>query len=324
MDYGEIITRAWNITWKNKFLWVLGFLVALTSTGNSRSSFDRSFDETDAANFFSDPQMVATISALVFALICVFMVIGLIFWLLSMVARGGLIDGVNRIDDGEKVTLGETFSAGISAIWRMIGVYFIAYLPMMLFGLIIAGIVFVTVGSAFAVEAMSQGPEEMMDVIAGSMGLLWMCLCVLICIMIPVGIVLTFITEFASRGTVILQLGIMDSLRHGWNVFKDNLGAVILLWILMGIITFIVSIALGIVMIVPSLIIFAPVIATLVSEGTMSGLNIAWSIAGGLCLGIFGALFMSVIQTWMSAVWTLAYKEFTGKDPEKLPVEKLA
>jgi hypothetical protein len=73
-----------------------------------------------------------------------------------------------------------------------------------------------------------------------------------------------------------------------------------------------------------SLIVFAPMITSAFVDGSMGGLSMAWSIAGGLCLGIFGALFMSVIQTWMSAIWTLAYKEFTGKSPDLVPVEKLA
>lgn len=321
MDYGELITRAWNITWKNKFLWVLGFLTALTSAGSNSNSFQYTFDESD---FMNNPQMAAQMGALAIGLVCVFMIIGLVLWLLSIAARGGLIDGVNRIDDGESVTLGEAFSAGTNAIWRLIGVYILAYLPMIILSMIIVGIVAMTVGSAFAMGAMSQNPEEIMNLIIGSMGMLWLCVCMLICIMIPVGIVLTFIAEFAARGTVIQKLGITDSLSHGWNIFKDNLGAVLLIWLLMFVIGIIVSIALGIVMVPLSLVIFAPMITSMFMDGSMGGLSMTWSIMGGLCLGIFGALFMSVIQAWMSAIWTLAYKEFTGKAPEKLPVEQLA
>ncbi len=134
MDYGEIITRAWNITWNNKFLWVLGFLAALTSIGSNSNTFQNSYNESDFAN----PQMAAQMGALIFGLMCVFMIIGIVLWLLSVAARGGLIDGVNRIDDGETVTLGEAFSAGTSAIWRLIGVYFLAYLPIIIVGIVIA------------------------------------------------------------------------------------------------------------------------------------------------------------------------------------------
>lgn len=321
MDYGEIITRAWNITWKNKFLWVLGFLAALTSASSNNNSFRYSMNESD---FMNDPQTAAQMGALAMGLMCVFMIIGFILWLLSVAARGGLIQGVNRVDDGEKVTLGEAFSAGTSAIWRLIGVYLLAYLPMIIFGVVVAGVMVMAIGSTVAVGAMAQDPSEIMNIVAGSMGMLWMCMCVLICVMIPVGIVLTFIAEFAARGTVIQELGIIESLSHGWNIFKNNLGAVILLWLLMLVIGIIVSIALGMVMVPLAFVIFAPMMTSFMNDGAMSGLNMAWSIMGGLCLGIFGALLMSVIQTWMSAIWTLAYKEFTGKDPKHLPVEKVA
>ena len=320
MDYGELITRAWHITWNNKFLWVLGFLTALTSVGSNSNSWQYTFDESD---FMNNPELAAQMGALAFGLVCVFMIIGLILWLLSIAARGGLIDGVNRIDDGESITLGEAFSAGTSAIWRLLGVYFLAYLPLLILSMVIIGIVITTVGSAIAMGTMAQNPEEMMGLVMGSMGLLWLCLCMLICLMIPVGIILTFIAEFGARGAVIRKLGVTDSLSHGWRIFKDNLGAVLIIWLLMFVIGIIVSVALGIVMVPLSLIVFAPMITSAFVDGSMGGVGMAWAIAGGLCLGIFGALFMSVIQTWMSAIWTLAYKEFTGKSPDLIPAEKL-
>lgn len=321
MDYGELITRAWTITWNNKYLWVLGFLAALTSVGSNGNSINNSFDES---NFVNDPQMAAQIGALVIGLMCVFMIIGFILWLLSVAARGGLIDGVNRIDDGEKVTLGEAFSAGTSSIWRLIGVYLLAYLPMIIVGVVIAVLAFMTIGGAIAMDTLIQNPDEAAGAIIGSMGLLGLCMCLAICALIPLGIVLFFIAEFAARATVIQKMGITDSLSQGWEIFKENLGPIIILWLIMFVIGIGVSFALGIVMLPLSLIVFAPVFASLFRDGTMGGMNIAWTIGGSLCLGIFGALLMSVVQTWTSALWTLAYKEFTGKAPEHLPVEKVA
>ena len=320
MDYGEIITRAWNITWNNKFLWVLGFLAALTSIGSNSNSIQNSYNESDFAN----PQMAAQMGALIFGLMCVFMIIGIVLWLLSVAARGGLIDGVNRIDDGETVTLGEAFSAGTSAIWRLIGVYFLAYLPLMIAGILMAILAFMTIGGAVAMETLIQNPDEAAGAIAGSMGLLGLCMCLFICIIIPISIVLSFIAEFAARATVIQKMRITESLSQGWTIFKANLGPIILLALILFVIGIGVSFALGIVMVPLSLIVFAPMITSLFRDGTMGGMSIGWTIGGSLCLGIVGAAFMSVVQTWTSAIWTLAYKEFTSKDPEKLPVEKLA
>ena len=76
MDYGEIITRAWTITWNNKFLWILGFLVALTSAGSNGNSFQSTFDNSDFAN---NPELVTQLGAMAAGLACVGLIIGLVF-----------------------------------------------------------------------------------------------------------------------------------------------------------------------------------------------------------------------------------------------------
>lgn len=321
MDYGEIITRAWTITWNNKFLWVLGFLAALTSAGSNGNSIQNTFDGSDFAN---NPQLAAQLGAMALGLSCVALIVGLIFWLLSIVARGGLIDGVNRIDDGENVTLGEAFSAGTRAIWRLLGVYILAFLPLIIMGFVLAVLLVMTIGGAVALETMMQNPDEAAAAIAGSFGLLGICMCLLICAMIPLGFVITLVAEFAARGAVIQQKGVIESLSHGWNVLKDNLGPVILIWLILFVIGIAVAFALGIVMLPLALVISAPMITSAINGGLPSGGSIAWMGVGSICLGIFGAALMSIVQTWTSAIWTLAYKAFTGKAPETLPVEKLA
>jgi hypothetical protein len=45
MDYGYVLRRAWEITWRWKVLWIFGFLAGLaraTSGGNPSYSFDSS------------------------------------------------------------------------------------------------------------------------------------------------------------------------------------------------------------------------------------------------------------------------------------------
>lgn len=37
INYSAILSRAWNITWKYKILWIFGFLAALGSGGGIRS-----------------------------------------------------------------------------------------------------------------------------------------------------------------------------------------------------------------------------------------------------------------------------------------------
>jgi hypothetical protein len=35
MDYGKLLRRSWEILWEHKFLFLLGVLVALSSSGSS-------------------------------------------------------------------------------------------------------------------------------------------------------------------------------------------------------------------------------------------------------------------------------------------------
>lgn len=308
MDYGGIITRAWRITWNNKYLWVLGFLAALTSATSNGNSFNYSFDESN----MTDPTQIAPMGAMVMGLVCIFMLIGLALWFLSVAARGGLVDGANRLDDGEKVTLGEAFGAGTGAIWRLIGIYIVAYLPLLLIGLVIGIITAVVIGGSVAMSSIAQNPEELL---AGGIGLYGICLCLLVCTLIPLSFILYYVAEFGVRATIIHKMRVSESVRYGWQLFRANLGPIILLSLLLFVVSLVVGVALGAVMLPLSLVVFAPAIVSVVSDGSMGMGSIAWTIGGGICLGIVGALLMSVYQTWASTVWTLAYKEFTAKKP---------
>ncbi|MCB8986192.1 MAG: hypothetical protein H6661_00350 [Ardenticatenaceae bacterium] len=320
MDYGQVISDAWRITWNNKYLWVLGFLAALTSVGSNGNSFNYSFNEGDFAN----PAQAARIGGLVLGLVCLFMIIGLVLLLVSVAARGGLIEAVNRLDDGEKLTLGEAFSAGTKSMWRLIGVYLVTFLPLIIIGIVVAIIAVAAFGGTVAMSSL-ENPNSLL---AGGLGIFGLCMCLLACALIPISIVLTFVAELGARATVINRMRITESISRGWQIFRANMGPVIILAILLFVIGIIVSVVMAMILLPLSLIVFGPALVSIIAnEGTLGSvgpLNMAWMIGGGLCLGVIGAALMSVYQTWMSAVWTLAYKALTGKGPEVVPAAKVA
>ncbi len=318
MDYGQVISDAWRITWNNKFLWVLGFLAALTSGVSSGNSSRYSMGEGDFAN---NPEMAMRMGALALGLVCVFGIIGIILALISVAARGGLIDAVNRIDDGEQLTLGEAFSAGTKSMWRLIGVYLLTFLPLIIVGIVVGIIAVVAFGGTVAMSTL-ENPNSLL---AGGLGFFGLCMCLLACALIPVSIVLTFVAELGARATVINKMRITESISHGWQTFRANMGPVIILAVLLLIIGIMVGVVMAMIMLPLSLVVFGPAIISLIAnEGSVGSLNIAWMIGGGLCLGILGAALMSVYQTWISAVWTLAYKALSGKGPEAIPAAKVA
>jgi len=322
MDYGQVISDAWRITWNNKYLWVLGFLAALTSGISSGNSSRYSMNEGDFAN---NPEMAMRMGAIALGLVCVLGILGIILWLVSIAARAGLVDAVNRLDDGEKLTLREAFANGRAAMWRLLGVYLLTYLPIIVVGSVAAIVAIAATGGAIAMSSAAQNPEELFTGgLIGGFGILALCLCLLMCALIPVSFVLYYVAEFGVRGTIIHKMRVSESIRHGWQVFRTNLGPVILLSLLLFVVGMVVSFALAAIMLPMALVFFGPaVISGISNNGDLGSLSIAWMIAGGLFLSILGAALMSVYQTWISAVWTLACKELTGKSPEAIPAAKV-
>lgn len=306
MDYGKLVSDSWRITWNNKFLWVLGFLAALTSvssSGNSGRTVSERFESGDIS-----PEMVTAVGGAMFLLLCVGFAIGIILMLVSLAANGGLISAVARLDDGEKVTLGEAFGAGTQAIFRLFGVSFLLWLPFVLLIILATVIGIVGAGGVAAASDLANN----LDGLVAALGIAIVCLVALCCSLIPLGIVVSVIHEFALRGVMLRGLGVIDSIRHGWQIIRVNLGEVIVLMLILFGVGLAYGILVGVIMLPLGLLFFVPVVV-MASSGSMPDMgSVVLLIGGGLCLGILGAVLNSVIVTWRSAAITLAYRQFTA------------
>jgi hypothetical protein len=288
MDYGQILRRAWDIIWEHKFLILLGVLVALTNGGNTPSS-GASFggsgsggDMEPPRDFEGFPEMpdfrdfgippVAGLFAVL--LIAVAVVVGLAFWVVSTLARGGLIAGVDTITAGATTSFGQAFGAGWQKGWRLLGIGIVPAIPGLIIfvvGLLMAGVA-MGVTEIFGRGGMMMGPN--IALFAG-----------LACIIVPIALILGLLRTFANRACMIEDLGVFASYKRGWEVLTGNLGeAVVLFLIQIGI-----GIAIGLLMILPGLL--------------MALCCILWP----LLLAIRGA-----ISAYFSTVWTLAWKSWTS------------
>ena len=54
MDYGKVLSRAWEITWRWKVLWILGFLASLASGGGGGGGPSSSFSGGDIERWTQD------------------------------------------------------------------------------------------------------------------------------------------------------------------------------------------------------------------------------------------------------------------------------
>ena len=113
---------------------------------------------------------------------------------------------------------------------------------------------------------------------------------------------------------MIENLGIIDGLRRGWTVFKQNVGPVLLIWLILVVI----SLVAGIVIALPVLIVVLPAAIVFASSFAGSGANPNLSftplIIAGLCLVAYSPFLLvlsGILTAYIQSVWTLTYLRLT-------------
>jgi hypothetical protein len=300
MDYGKILGRAWEITWRWKILWILGFLAALgNGSGASSSSSSYSGDSGEWSRTFYDG-IPPEVAGIILALLCLGLFIAIAIWVVSIIARGGLIAGVHQVEEEESTSFGEAWRAGASRFWTLFGVSFLAALPMILLAIVGLVVLMVTVLGGVAV---SDTPEAIAGVVLPAI----LCGGVLCCGAVILSIILAQIRIYAERAAVLEGLGWIDAFKRGWEVLKDNLGPTVVFWIIF----FVIGLAL--VAVIGGIVVamFIPFLAVMFN--TDPGAWMAVPICcGGLLAIIVGAVVGAIVETFTSATWTLAYREMIG------------
>lgn len=314
MDYGKVLGRAWEITWRWKVLWILGFLASLGSGGgggggsNAYTGNGGDFNIDKWTQGITPGEFLPAVSGIIgiiIAVVCVLFIIFIALWVVSVIARGGLIAGVQQVEDEGSTTFRTAWVAGRKKFWTLFGLGILAAIPMII--LIFAGIILLGLGIAAAVGAMDISETAG---IAGIVMISLLCGGFLCCGMIILGIVLEQIRVYGERAAILEDLGWINAFKRGWQVLKENLGPTIIFWLIflaIGIVIFVISFAIIAALAAPFLLLLLPS----VDPGT-------WLIVpacfAGLVMVIVFALIKSVVTTFSSATWTLAYREMTGKE----------
>ncbi|MCA9969121.1 MAG: hypothetical protein KC425_02845 [Anaerolineales bacterium] len=313
MDFGNLFSRAWQIVWRNKFLFVLGFLASLGSNGGSNSSSIRG----DASSFDVPPgtmdtaeQFFAQYGGLLLAGACVLMMLGIVLWLLRLTAQGGLISAADRIDRGEQVSFGEAFAAGASKLGRLIGVNLLMYGPFLLLGLLAFGVFGLTVGTAVLQELSGGSAAE--EILTAFLGF-FACFGLLACLLVPLWLLVSLIYPFAQRGVVLGERGVVDAIRHGWQIVRANAGDVLILAVIFVILGIVVGFAAFIIILPLGLLLFVPAIVGLASGGSIGVGEVVYLLGSGICVGLLAAAVNSILVAFRSTAVTLAYREFLAR-----------
>jgi hypothetical protein len=302
-NFGEVLSRAWQIVWKHKILWIFGIFAGCSRSGGGASSggggggtgvepgtqqpfsqLERLFEQI--GQWISDnPWVIAVFVLLILALLVLAIFLGTI-------GRIGLIKGTYQAEQGaERLIFGELFSESMPYFWRVFGLslligllFLLIFLPLIFFGIITAGIGFI-------------------------------CIIPLLCLLIPMSWAVMVVIEQANAAIVLEDLGIGDGLRRGWEVVRSNIGTMIL----MALILFIGAAVVGIVLAIPLIITVVPLAIGMAAGADRPALWI-WII--GACCAVYLPILLilnGILTAYIQSAWALTYMRL-AKPQDNAPV----
>ena len=317
MKYGDIIKRAWSITWRYKALWVLGLFAGVSGCQGNVGSPGGSGGGNGEWSEFSDwgtggmpgmPDLERYIPIVLVGALILFAV-WLVWVLLGVGARAGLIHAVNEIEQGRTVRLRDAWSAGFHHFWPVLGLAVLLALPMVVVGgAMLLAIVVPLVGS------LAAGRDPGLELIAP------MCGGVLI------GVLLLSVATFflgilhlmAMRYIVLGNRGVFDSLRAAWAALRNRFKEHLLIWLINWGLNVAASIAISIPIVVVWVVAILP--------GILSARDGNWgALAGTIAVAVIITMILSLLYTaiwgvFTSALWTVFFRKLTGMEPLAEPV----
>ncbi|MGD8621864.1 MAG: hypothetical protein PVH60_07930 [Anaerolineales bacterium] len=302
MDFGGILTRAWEITWKHKGLWVLGILAGCASGGGGGggrggSSMNYSFtsDEFPELQRTFEALPEGTWIAIALGLICLGLFLVLLFWALGALGQSGLIASFKTAEEGGDVTLSSAFQGGAQFFWKILIIQVIVGVATLI---LIGGLLLFGIGGT---------------VLTFGLGLL--CLLPLICLLIPLAIVIGVYTTFTKVALIVEDLDIFTAFSRAWEVIRANVGDVIVMSLILliggGVISFLIAL--------PFILVALPVILGLILD---TNISMTFGIVGGIvCTVAYLPILIvlnGILQTFLHGSWTLTYLRLTtNQEAEK-------
>jgi len=311
MNYGKILSRAWQVIWKNKILWLFGILA---SCGNNANTGSSGLD-TSGANFrfefgtypdsippglsqFFEPmedffaqaayQWGMWLSLIILAIF----VLSFALFMLRVYGQVGLVRGALKAEQAqtEKLPFSEITQEIKPFYWRLFGFHLLLFVAFfVLIGLILTIIVagtFMTFG----------------------FGLL--CFIPLICLLVPLGWGVSIVIKQAIIAMLVDDLSITKALSRGWQVVRSRVTD----YLVMGLILLVGAWIITIIFSLPQLFALAPLFGA-IFQGAWTNdwanlLDGLWfSIACLLAYWPVLLVLRGILNSFTETAWVLTYLE---------------
>lgn len=201
-DLGEVLTRAWQISWQNKSLWwfgIMGSLIVLIFLLLLFVPFSIPFLFPDRVSDLFPISLIGFF--VIFPLFLVFT------YAIGAITQASVTLGVLRVERGEeKLPLVELIRNSLPFFWRIVGVMFLYAAAVMVVNLAVQAFIFLITVVTFGFGAFCATPLTFLLYPAILVTLAWQ--------------------EQAINGILIDTLGVVDAIKQGWQIIRNNLLAV--------------------------------------------------------------------------------------------------
>lgn len=284
METGTILSRAWVITRRYTWLWILGLVMTGMGSGNVDLTLPLTPDVTGArAETLSIPAVMGVIFVA-----GVLAVLGVALWVAGAVARAALIVAADRLigaDDDSPLTLGEAVQAGIAHFGRV----FLIGIPTAIPALLLTFLAYAGALAALAGDTALNGVLSVLLALCG--------------VLVLMSLALTLVQHFADRAAVLEGLPPLAAYRRGWSLLwnaRQALRGVLALWV--GL-----TLGLRLLLAVPTTGLILPVLFAGVTGSPLAPAALPVLCVAGF-LTVMVSLLFAVANAFAGVLWTLAYR----------------
>lgn len=294
-NFGEVLSRAWQITWRYKILWLAGIIIGLIGILSAPISliFNPAFSS------FSDPSEVNS------QLTSFLLVNGLVI-LLSILSIPIYVIGISvpslatlQLERGsEQLNFRELVKGVLPYFWRILGIVVLVWAGM------------------FLVVMVSMACIGLLSVATLGFGIL--CIFPMFLLFIPLAILVYAIMEQGMAAVFVDDLGVSAALQRAWELVKQNFGVMALMSIIIYLGVTVISMIISVPMMIPMF----GFISNMGTEPDLQQLErltrsmIWWMLAFSPLYTVFQGLLLAFMQS----VWMLTYMRLTKPHPGNAPV----
>ncbi|MBN1318290.1 MAG: hypothetical protein JXA42_22605 [Anaerolineales bacterium] len=312
MKSSDVLSTAWNIIWKNRYLWFFGLVAGLLA-GSNQNGLGNSFVQGGAwvVQNLTNLTLEKNLSTIVIALA------SLLLWPIGAIARIGLVSEVSELDKlGEEhyPKYGQLFRDATKRLLSILLMQLLMGIPVIILSLI--GLV---IGSR-ANQTMPVDLPQEIDIL-NQFGLMFSS-CSIACGMGLISIPAAFIEAISFRAMVLENLGVKDGIQRGIAILRENwrsiLGMSIIIFIVGLIFSLIITALLS-----PILLVMVTNLSEQVQQCAANGdfdttklcmqqfTNEPTFVISQVIVFLVGAALGSVWVAFQSAVFTVAYRRLT-------------